>query len=102
MRCRAVLGLRPTALPASTPRVVSFVSVSLLSVRAPVRYGPFASSAPLLRQERWSADGQFPTPRTCQDVTDVTLKPLLVIVYRTHLFLYPIKVNLIWFKATQA
>ena len=95
MHCRAVLGHRPRALPASTPRIVPLVSASALSVRAAVRNQPLASSRRILRLRRTSAAVQDPAPLVCQDWTDVALALPPFMISSLPLFCHTIKVNLI-------
>src|SRR5262245_46236848 len=74
MRSRAGLGHRPTVFPAQPLRFIPVGSVALVPLRTPVRYGPFASSEPILRQGLRSVDGQSPAALAGQDVTGVTRK----------------------------
>jgi hypothetical protein len=74
MRCRAGLGHWPTVFPSQTLRFIPVGSVALVPLRTPVRYGPFASSEPLLRQGLRSVNGQYPAALARQDVTGVTRK----------------------------
>ena len=95
MRCRAVLGHRPRALPAQTPRLVPFVSASLHTVRAVIRYRPFASSERILQLRRASASGLHPTALTCQDVTSTALEFSPFIVASPWLVIHEIRGSLL-------
>ena len=74
MRCRAVLGHRPRVLPETTSRLVPVIAPSFHTVRAAVRYQPFAPSQHILRLRPASAAVQHPAALACQDITGAALE----------------------------
>jgi hypothetical protein len=74
---RGSLGLRPTALPASTVRTVPFISAALVSFRfVPSVPGRILLFKRILRQRQESAAVTRPLPLACQDRTGTALEPL--------------------------